>query len=48
MVVLSAGCWESSSHGREGAVFKVLVLQHPLMVPLGGRKDACAWLGAHG
>ena len=48
MAVLPAACWESSSRGGKGVVFKVLVLQHPLMVPLAGRKDACAQLGAHG
>lgn len=36
MAVLPAGCWESSSRGGKGVVFKVLVLQHPLTVPLGG------------
>lgn len=40
MAVLPAGCWKSSSCGGMGVVFKVLVLQHPLMVPPGGRKDA--------
>lgn len=50
MAVLPAGCWESSSRGGKGVVFKVLVLQHPLTVPLGGGggEDARARPGAHG
>jgi len=48
MALLPAGCWESSFRGGKGVVFKVLVLQHPLTVPPGGRKDPCARLGAQG
>lgn len=41
MAALPAGCWESSPRGGEGVVFRVLVLQHPLMVPPGW-EEGCA------
>lgn len=41
VALLPAGCWESSSHGGKGVVSKVLVLQHPLMVPWAGGRCLC-------